>query len=174
MSTELAASTVRAKPGKYLVIRLAEESYGIGIFHVREIIGLPAITPVPRTPVFIKGVINLRGKIIPVVDLRTKFCMTQKDASRDTCIVIVDVTAASGRLWMGIIVDAVRDVANFAAGDLEEVPSFGVRVDTSFLLGLGRQKDGMTLLLDIEKVLSHEELIAVKTTTEEDTKETVH
>ena len=166
MSSTAPVSTVRARPGKYLIFRLAEEAYGIDIFSVREIIGLPAITPVPRTPVFIKGVINLRGKIIPVVDLRTKFCMSQKEFTRDTCIVMVDVAATSGRLWMGIIVDSVRDVANFAAGDLEEVPSFGVRVDTSFLLGLGRQKEGMTLLLDIEKVLSHEELIAVKSSTE--------
>ena len=158
------AAAVRARSGKYLVFLLAEEAYGIDIFNVREIIGMPAITPVPQTPVFIKGVINLRGKIIPVVDLRTKFSMTQKEFTRDTCVVIVDVAASAGRLWMGIIVDSVRDVALFGTSDIEEVPSFGVRVDTSFLLGLGRQKENMTLLLDIEKVLSHEELIAVNTT----------
>jgi purine-binding chemotaxis protein CheW len=113
------------------------------------------ITAVPRTPGFVKGVINLRGKVIPVVDLRLKFGMAEAERTEQTCIIVVDV----GRVEMGIIVDKVSEVLNIAGGDIEDTPSFGVNVDTGFILGLGKANNRVTILLDIAKVLSSDELI---------------
>ena len=164
--TEVTATKFAARPGKYLSFMLADEIYAVGVLCVREIIGLVPITAVPRTPPFIKGVINLRGKIIPVVDLRTKFEMAKREYTRETCIIIVEVTASAGPICIGIIVDLMCEVFDVGQADLEEVPSFGVRVDTSFLLGLSRGKSGVKLLLDIERVLSQEELAATETVKE--------
>lgn len=153
----------RAQPGKYLTFTLAGETYGMEIRHVRPIIALPPITPVPNAPHFIKGVFNHHGKIIAVVDLCSKFRMSQREYGRETCVVVVEVSVSAGRLLLGIIVDNVKDVVDIASPEIEGLPPFGVRVDTSFLLGLARGKTGVFLLLDIEKVLSHEELDAATT-----------
>jgi purine-binding chemotaxis protein CheW len=152
----------RAQPGKYLTFTLADETYGMEIRHVREIIALAPITTVPNAPRFIKGVINLRGKIIAVVDLCVKFRMSRREYGRETCIVMVDVAVKGGRLLLGVIVDSVKDVIDVSASEVEGLPAFGVRVDTSFLLGLARARNSVFLLLDIEKVLSHEELEAAE------------
>ena len=136
--------------GKFLTFGLADEVYGLPILKVREIIGLMDITPVPGTPPFIKGVINLRGKVIPVTDLRAKFAVPVGEATASTCIVVVYV----GELEMGLVVDRVCEVTDLPAGRIEDVPSFGCAVDVEFLCGIGKVNERIVLLLDIEKVLS--------------------
>jgi purine-binding chemotaxis protein CheW len=152
-----AAQTKRALAGKYLTFSIGNEGYGLEILKVHEIIGLLPITRLPRTPDFIRGVINLRGKVIPVVDLRLKFGMPSVEQTEQTCIIVVEV----GHLEMGIVVDKVSEVLNIAAGDIEDAPSFGVSVNTEFILGIGKTNNRVTILLDIGKVLTHEETNAV-------------
>lgn len=149
------ASMTRA--GKYLTFVLAEEEYGLEILKVREIIGMMEITSVPRTPGFVKGVINLRGKVIPVVDLRLKFGLPSVESTDQTCIIVVDV----GQVEMGIMVDEVKEVLDIIEGDIEDSPSFGVDVDTSFILGMGKAYDQVTILLDISKVLAGDDIVAL-------------
>jgi len=144
--------------GKYLTFMLAGEEYGLEILKVREIIGLMNITPVPRTPEFILGVINLRGKVIPVINLRSKFNMQVMERTRQTCIIVVDV----GRLEMGILVDSVSEVMNIADENIQEPPEFGFAVQTEFILGMGKLKDKVTILLDISRVLTGEEVASLE------------
>jgi purine-binding chemotaxis protein CheW len=153
MATKVEAD-VGQKGGKYLTFGLAEETYGLEILKVREIIGIMDITAVPRTPSHIKGVINLRGKVIPVVDLRLKFGMVEAEHTEQTCIIVVDV----GRVEMGILVDKVSEVLNIAGTDIEDTPSFGVNVETDFILGMGKANDRVTILLDIARVLSSDDM----------------
>ena len=148
--TASALETVETKAGKYLTFSLSGEEYGLEILKVREIIGVMDITDVPRTPEFVKGVINLRGKVIPVVDLRLKFAMPEAEHTEETCIIVVNV----GDVEMGIVVDKVSEVLDIAAQEIEESPSFGASVDTDFILGMGKAGDRVTILLDVEKVLS--------------------
>jgi purine-binding chemotaxis protein CheW len=145
------------RAGKYLTFVLAGEEYGLEILKVREIIGMMDITAVPRTPDFVKGVINLRGKVIPVVDLRLKFSMPSAEKTSETCIIVVDV----GRVEMGIVVDKVSEVQDIAGNDIEDAPSFGVSVDTEFILGIGKARGEVTILLDIEKVLTGSDVAAL-------------
>jgi len=138
------------KAGKYLTFKLAAEDYGLEILKVREIIGMMDITAVPRTPGFVKGVINLRGKVIPVVDLREKFGMEAAEQTDETCIIVVDV----GKIEMGIVVDKVSEVLDIPGEDIQETPSLGTSVDTDFILGIGKTGGRVKILLDIDKVLS--------------------
>lgn len=150
-------STSRAKPGKYLTFLLGHESYGVEVLKVREIIRLQAITNVPRMPEYVKGVINLRGKIIPVIDLRVKFALAKAEATERTCIVVVHVALISGTtLQMGLIVDEVDEVLNILPGDLEETPDFGTKLDTEYILGMAKVKGTVKTLLDIDKVVGQE------------------
>jgi purine-binding chemotaxis protein CheW len=135
--------------GKYLTFCLDGEEYGLQILKVREIIGMMAITVVPRTPNFIKGVINLRGKVIPVIDLRTKFGLMEAERTDETCIIVVDI----GDVEVGIVVDRVSEVRDIPGGDIDEPPSFGTAVDSSFILGMGKTDTKVTILLDITRVL---------------------
>jgi len=148
-----------AKEGKYLTFSLAGEEYGIGILKVKEIIGMMSITSVPQTPGFVKGVINLRGKVIPVVDLRLKFGMDESDYTERTCIIVVEVTNHRGRVQIGIVVDAVSEVLNIKAGDIEETPTFGTNLDTDFILGMAKIEGKVKILLDIDRILSHDEVV---------------
>ena len=157
MNESKTETSLKARPGKYLTFILGTETYGAEIQKIREIIGVVKMTPVPNTPPFIKGVINLRGKIIPVVDLRLKFQMDEHSGTRDSCIIIVAIKAGQGQTWMGLLVDSVCEVLDVMGSDLEAVPSFGIALDTSFLLAMARSKSGVRLLLDIEHVLTHEE-----------------
>jgi purine-binding chemotaxis protein CheW len=159
MATQTEAD-VGQKGGKYLTFGLAEETYGLEILKVREIMGLMDITAVPRTPDFVKGVINLRGKVIPVVDLRLKFGMPEAQHTEKTCIIVVQV----GTVEMGILVDKVSEVLNIASGEIEDTPSFGVSVNTDFILGLGKAHGKVTILLDIGTVLSKDDLAVVAET----------
>ena len=143
--------------GKFLTFLLGSEEYGIPINKIKEIIGIMEITSVPRTPVFIKGVINLRGKIIPVMDLRLKFELGEKEYNQRTCIIVVEIDFSGSRRLMGIVVDTVSEVVNIQKGDIELPPQYGGRMDTAFLTGMGKVKGKVILLLDIEQVLNSDE-----------------
>lgn len=146
---------------KYLTFNLGNEQYGLEILKVREIIGIMDITKVPRTPDFVRGVINLRGKVIPVVDLRTKFGMDRIDDTEQTCIIVMDIALDENQIQMGIIVDSVSEVLDIAHDDIEETPSFGATVATGFIKGIAKTKGGVKILLNIEEVLSKSEIIAL-------------
>jgi len=148
-----------ADGGKFLTFTLAGEDFGVGILKVKEIIGIMEVTPIPRTPEFIKGVINLRGRIIPVIDLRLKFGMPEKDVDERTCIVVMEVATSRGLTPMGLVVDEVNEVANIKTDQIENSPSFGVAVETQFILGMAKMGDGVKILLDIDRVLSEEETV---------------
>ena len=155
MSTEIETTADTTDvAGKYLIFRLAEEEYAIPILKVKEIIGMMGVTTVPRMPKFLRGVINLRGKIIPVVDLRVKFDMPEAEVTDETCIIVVEVECGE----MGIIVDSVSEVEDIRADEVEEAPSFAVAVSTEFLLGIGTSNGRVQLLVDIERVLSRREI----------------
>ena len=149
------------REGKYLTFILAEEEYGIGILKVKEIIGLMAITPVPQTPAHIRGVINLRGKVIPVIDLRLKFGMTSAETTERTCIIVVEISSSGNKLAMGIVVDSVSEVLNIKAADIEDTPNFGSKLDTSSILGMAKSGQGVKILLDIDKVMSDSDMDAL-------------
>lgn len=140
--------------GKYLTFRLAGEEYGLEILKVREIIGLMEITPVPCTPSFVLGVINLRGKVIPVTDLRAKFNMATISRTDQSCIIVVDM----GLLEMGILVDSVSEVRNIPSEAIEEPPNFGMDIKTDFILGMGKLSDRVTIILDINRILTADEI----------------
>ena len=146
------------REGKYLTFALADEEYGIGILKVKEIIGMMPITPVPQTPVFVKGVINLRGKVIPVVDLRTKFEMESIDYTDRTCIIVVEIEGKEESIQIGIVVDTVSEVLNVRESDIEDTPTFGTSVNTEFILGMAKIEKSVKILLDIDAVLSAQEL----------------
>jgi len=149
------------REGKYLTFALANEEYGLEILKVREIIGYIEVTAVPQTPRYVKGVINLRGQVIPVVDLRTKFGMVTAEVTDETCIIVVE-TAQSGRKFnTGIIVDRVQEVLDIAGTDIEEAPQFGGSVDTDFILGMGKIGDKVKILLDIDRVLAGAQVGAI-------------
>jgi purine-binding chemotaxis protein CheW len=141
------------REGKYLTFSLGGEEYGIGILKVREIIGMMTVTPVPQTPSFVKGVINLRGKVIPVIDLRLRFSMETTAYTERTCIIVVEIHGETGSVPMGIVVDAVSEVLNIRGADVENTPTFGVKLNTDFILGMAKTDGGVKILLDIDKVL---------------------
>lgn len=148
------------KEGKYLTFNLAGEEYGIGILKVKEIIGIMPITVVPQTPSYIKGVINLRGKVIPVIDLRLKFSLAAAEFTERTCIIVVEIAAEERTIMMGIVVDSVSEVLNIKGADIEATLSFGTRLNTEYILGMAKTGEGIKILLDIDKILSAEELQA--------------
>jgi len=151
-----------ATAGKYLTFNLADEHYGLGILRVQELVGLLPVTRVPRLPAFVAGVVNLRGRVIPLVDLRLCFGMSASAMDGRTCVIIVRVERTSGRsAAMGVIVDEVSDVVNLGQDAIEATPEFGTSVDTSFVTGVGRLEDRVVLLLDIDRVLSSGELDAI-------------
>jgi len=145
---------VANKEGKFLTFELGSEEYGVEILKVKEIIGIMNITTVPQTPDYMKGVINLRGKVIPVIDLRLKFSMEEEAHTQETCIIVVEVNYT----LIGIVVDRVSEVLEIKKEEIEAAPSFGQAIDTKFIMGLGKAKGKIIILLDIEKVMSSEEL----------------
>lgn len=145
------------REGKYLTFVLAGEEYGIGILKVREIIGMLPITAVPQTPAYVKGVINLRGKVIPVIDLRLKFGMPEMDYTERTSIIVVDVIGRSITIQIGIVVDSVSEVVNIKADEIEDTPTFGTRLDTDYILGIAKLGGQVKILLDIDRVLHDRE-----------------
>ena len=149
-------AAVNKQAGKYLTVVLDNEAYGLNVLKIREIIRMQKITPVPQMPAFVKGVINLRGRVIPIVDLRVKFGLKAEFAER-TCIVVVQVKLANDQLvQMGLIVDSVEEVVNLTAQEIEPVPEFGTKIDTTYLLGMAKIKDQVKTLLDIDRVVAPE------------------
>ena len=144
---------------KFLSFCLGHEEYGIEILRVREIIGLLDITPLPQTPDYVKGVVNLRGKIIPVIELRAKFGMSSVEYTEETCIIVVEVTDPDGveRFQTGVVVDTVSEVTDIDKAQIEPPPRFGCQLNTNFILGMGKVKEKVIILLDIDKVLTQED-----------------
>lgn len=159
-----------SREGKYLVFALGNERYGIGILDVREIIGLMAIHELPHMPPFFKGVINLRDRVIPVMDLRRKFAMEDAEYNERTCIIIVEISGVRGSTLTGIIVDSVSEVVNIKDDQVEDAPAFGAGVDKSMILGMAKLKEGVTILLEIDRLMhTHAavEMVAATATAEE-------
>lgn len=155
------AISVADREGKYLTFSLDNEEYGIGILKIKEIIGMMPITPVPQTPEYMKGVFNLRGKVIPVVDLRLRFGMEATDYTERTCIIVVEMDGVSGTVQIGIVVDAVSEVLNIKGEEIEDTPTFGTKLNTDYILGMAKIEGGVKILLDIDRVLSAEEVAAL-------------
>lgn len=146
---------------KYLMFLLDEEFYGIPILNVNEIIGLIDITTIPRSPDFMKGIINLRGKIIPVIDLRLKFKMSERAYDEQTCIIIVEIHIQGHINFIGVIVDKVAEVVNVYGKDIESPPQYGQECENDFLTGVGKVKDKVVMLLNIEEIVNCKELIKI-------------
>ncbi|MDR1487165.1 MAG: chemotaxis protein CheW [Deltaproteobacteria bacterium] len=156
---ETSKGRATGQDGKFLTFSLANEEYGIGILKVREIIGMMPIRTVPQTPGFVKGVINLRGKVIPVVDLRLKFSMSEAEYTDRTSIIVVDVQLSPEKyLHIGIVVDSVSEVVNIKADDIEAAPAFGSRLNTEYILGMAKIGKGVKILLDIDRILAGDDL----------------
>lgn len=149
---------IDSRAGKYLTFYLDHEEYGVEILKVQEIIGRMPITPVPLTSQYIRGVINLRGKIHPIMDLKIKFGMNQTQITDETCIIVIRTTS----IMMGVLVDRVSEVVSIDEGDIEETPSFGSDVNTEYLLGIGKAGGRVRLLLDIEKIITTADVINLK------------
>jgi purine-binding chemotaxis protein CheW len=162
------SAMIDPRAGKYLTFFLSSEEYGVEILKVQEIIGRMPITPVPLTSKYIRGVINLRGKIHPIMDLNVKFGMNQTEITDETGIIVIKTAS----LMMGIMVDKVSEVVNMASGDIADTPSFGSDVDTKYLLGVGKTGGRIRLLLDIEKVITASDIINLKKATAIEIKET--
>jgi purine-binding chemotaxis protein CheW len=156
------ATTLQDKEGKYLTFTLAAEDYGLEILKVREIIGMMDITAVPQTPEYVKGVINLRGRVIPVIDLRLKFGLEEAEYGERTCIIVVEVQSQAGSVQMGVVVDSVSEVLNINGDDIEPPPSFGARLKTQYILGIAKAKGTIKILLDIDRVLTGEEMAGLE------------
>jgi purine-binding chemotaxis protein CheW len=148
----------QARENKYLGFVLAGEQYGLEILKVREIIGMMDITPLPHLPPHVKGIINLRGKVIPVVDLRLKFGLEAGDYHERTCIIVVEIKGNSGPVSMGIVVDTVSEVIAVDPGEVEAAPNMGQAVETDYIMGLAKLRDGVKILLDIDRVLNVQDL----------------
>jgi purine-binding chemotaxis protein CheW len=147
-----------SRAGKYLTFELGKEEFGIRVLQVREIMGLPVITAVPQTPIHIKGVINLRGKVVPVIDLRLKFGLEAAEYTQRTCIVVAQVQGESGLVPMGIVVDGVSEVLTLTGQEIEDTPDFGEAVTGQYLLGMATVKGRVKILLDIDRVLNTQDL----------------
>ena len=157
-----AVKAMAEREGKYLTFVLDEEEYGIGILKIKEIIGMMPITTVPQTPEFVKGVINLRGKVIPIVDLRARFGMETIDYTERTCIIVVEIEGPAGMLMIGIVVDAVSEVLNIKGEDIEDTPTFGTKLNTDYILGMAKMEGGVKILLDIDRVLTGDEIAVLE------------
>lgn len=144
---------------KLLTFSLGGEGYGVTISKVKEIIGMLEITPVPRTPSFIKGVINLRGKIIPVMDLRLKFGMEPQEYNERTCIIVAEVTLNGAQRLIGVVVDMVSEVVNISEDQIEPPPEYGMSIEHNFILGIGKIKDRVVIIIDIEEVFLCDEIL---------------
>ncbi len=147
-------TTGTIKSSKFLTFQMGDEIYGLDILKVKEIIGIMDITPVPQSPGYVKGVLNLRGKIIPVVDLRLKFGFDEREYTERTCIIVVELDMAEGKMLVGIIVDAVSEVTNISESDVEPTPEFGAGFSTDYIRGMAKIKGKVVILLDISLVLS--------------------
>lgn len=162
-TTTINESSNNMSAGKYLTFKLGPEDFGIGILKVQEIIGMLAVTRMPRTPAYVRGVVNLRGKVIPVLDLRLKFGMDTRQDTDRTCIIVVQLQSGESTVTMGLIVDEVSEVLDVSAAQIEPPPSFGSSVDVSFIMGMGKVGQKVVQLLDADRILMRQELEAIGT-----------
>lgn len=153
--------------GKYFTFELGDETYGVGILNVQEIIKMQKITKIPRAPDYVEGVVNLRGKVIPVISIRRIFGMEDVETSRNTCIVIMQVKQGDISIIIGAIVDRVSEVLNIGEEEIESAPSFGAQVDNQFILGMAKTKDSVKILLDADKLVDEETMSSFSQTREE-------
>jgi len=167
MGVDTAGAAMEALAGKYLTFKLGMEAYGLAILKVQEIVGIMPVTQIPRMPEFIRGVVNLRGKVIPVIDLRLKFNMASQENTDRTCIIVVQVARKSAQVTMGVIVDEVSEVLNIPSSVIEPPPSFGQAVEADFILGMGKVADKVIMLLDVDRVLSGDEFALCSTGSDE-------
>jgi purine-binding chemotaxis protein CheW len=156
-----ASQKVDHRAGKYLTFQLGNEEFAVQVLRVREIMGIQEITAVPQTPDYVKGVINLRGKVIPVVDLRLKFGLAEIEYTQRTCIIVAQIENQGSKLMIGIIVDCVSEVLTLQATDIEDTPDFGSGVETPYLLGMAKIKGKVKILLDIDMVLTAQEVMGL-------------
>jgi purine-binding chemotaxis protein CheW len=147
------ATKTDPRAGKYLAFQLASEEFAVQVLHLREITGVQEITAAPQMPIHVKGVLNLRGKIIPVVDLRVKFGMQELEYTQRTCIIVVQIEGQAGRISGGIIVDGITEVLSLQSADIEDTPDFGMGATTPYILGVAKIKGKVKILLDIDKVI---------------------
>lgn len=152
------ATLAAQRQGKYLVFQLAREEFGVQVLKVREIMGLQEITAVPQTPSFVKGVINLRGKVIPVIDLRRKFGLEDAEYTQRTCIIVVQVNQDDRPMLMGAVVDGVSEVLNIQEAEIEDTPDFGAEMTLPYIMGMAKVKGKVKILLDIDLVLTSQEV----------------
>jgi purine-binding chemotaxis protein CheW len=153
-NTDIQAAPADGRAGKYLTFDLAGEEFGVRVLKVREIMGLQEITPVPQTAPHVRGVINLRGKIIPVIDLRLKFGLPPAEYNQRTCIIVTQVQGEASPLVVGVVVDGVCEVLNLSGAEIEDTPDFGEGFSGGYLLGMAKVKGKVKILLDIDRVLS--------------------
>jgi len=152
---------------QYLTFKLGEEMFALDIAKVREVLDFTTVTRVPRTPEFMRGVINLRGSVVPVVDLRLKFGMTRTESSVNTCIIITEVIVDGDRTVLGALADSVQEVIDLVPGDVSPAPRIGTRINTEFIQGMGKRDDRFIILLDIDRVFSTDELALVQAAPED-------
>ncbi len=159
----MAVSTI-TETTQYLTYKLGEEVYALDISKVREVLDFTTVTKVPRTPDFMRGVINLRGSVVPVVDLRLKFGMNATERTVNTCVIITEVTVDNGTTVLGALADSVQEVIDLAPGDISAAPKIGTRLKTEFIRGMGKRDDTFIIILDLDKVFSSDELALVEAT----------
>lgn len=155
----MSEQTMTSVVGKYLTFALAHEEYGVPVLKVREIVKMMAITAVPQMPAHVKGVINLRGKVLPVIDLRLRLGVPAEGYTDRTCIIVSEIERGGVRTLLGIVVDSVNEVLNISADDIEPMPEMGRSVDTGYMHGVAKVKGTVKLLLDLDKLLSAESLL---------------
>ncbi len=152
-----------ASGGKYLTFMLGREEYGLPVLKVREIIRVMDITHVPQVPAHVLGVINLRGKVIPVIDLRRKFGFPDQGDTERTCIIVAEIDLSASTVMMGVVVDAVSEVVTVTAAEIDATPDFGGQNTTDYILGLAKVKGSVKILLDLDRVLGSDGTVAVQT-----------
>lgn len=164
----MAATTESSKAVQYLTFKLADEVFALDITQVREVLDYTAVTKVPKMPEFMRGVINLRGSVVPVVDMRMKFGMEKTERTVNTCIIIVEIDLDGDMTVLGALADSVQEVVDLDAGQIEPAPKIGTRLRTEFIKGMGKHNDEFIIILDIDKVFSSDELSLVQEAGEED------
>ena len=154
----MSSSAAETVDGKYLQFELNGEYYGVDILKVREINGMMDITAVPQTPRFMRGLINLRGKVVPVIDLRLKFGLEEAAYDERTSIIVIELKSIYGQVQMGILVDTVSEVVTINSANIESAPNFGARLKSEYIKGMAKVKNKVVIILDIDLILTDEEL----------------
>ncbi len=163
MSTELLTETEQ-----YLTFNLGEEQFAVNVSRVREVVEFASITRIPRTPDYMRGVINLRGSVVPVIDMRLKFDMSKTEKTIDTCVVVMELSAENETLVLGALADSVQEVVEFSPDQIEPAPRISTRHHTEFIEGIGKRNNEFVLILDIDRIFSTEELAAIRETDTEE------